>query len=853
MNKIVTLLILTAAAALAAPDRSTPLQKSSYDLHAPGPAVKDPAAVASGQTANRAPAIPHSLAAGAPALLRSPATGAPVDYNSANYAGANIHPLADGAPAMLHSMAASTAQAGEQAQGLLLTLPASELALVSGGYFTIGTTAGVTASPLDDRCGVTWGHPYALTSTPLLAIDGRWGPAADFFPAAALIPQRRGDTLFVTGVTPDSCRFRFALAAAGSGAVITLEGRVTNLSSSSRSLGLGLLLDPALGLWGDGQALHAGSPLTTAVKLPAAALGETIEIRERAEPEYGLGLACRFSASRPDLIAGNWPDLYTRPGPAWPGQAGQAIYDLALEFLWQEELIAPGGSRTFAITAELLPPRFGEALFTRWDLPAALALEANVIWPRTLTTHVQIANLSGTTWAGVSLELQSQPGLVPAAASISATISPDSLCWLPVTFTSQELYEDAVAAVTLQLRHGGQLLDALTRPVFIPGVPLSDTGLVVQIDTVEVSRFPAASLRFSCQAAATQQLLTGLTAQNIFLYENDQRVREFTISRDTTGGANAADIVFVLDVTGSMGDEINDVKSHIIEFADSLSARGVDYRLGMVTFLDEIENVYPFSRDVQSFQRLVAQQYAHGGGDTPENSLAALKRAAEFPFRGSARRLLIWITDANYHEANSFTPLRTTQVVNQLLAGEIIVHAIGATSFKSAYDPIYNATGGNYYDIYGNFRDILLDISRLQAMGRFWIGWTSAFPSPSARTTKLEIHYAGFGGSQTVTWSPAGGGRSGRLLSCWPNPFNPLVRLSVTNPRGASGEINIYNLLGQRVRHYVVPPGLESRLYSWDARDESGQPVGAGHYFVELLLREEKSRTREVGRILYLK
>ena len=75
------------------------------------------------------------------------------------------------------------------------------------------------------------------------------------------------------------------------------------------------------------------------------------------------------------------------------------------------------------------------------------------------------------------------------------------------------------------------------------------------------------------------------------------------LKKDRSSGVDAADIVFVLDVTGSMGDEIDGVKNHIVEFADSLSYRGIDFRLGMVTFLDVIENVYPFTRDVSSFSR----------------------------------------------------------------------------------------------------------------------------------------------------------------------------------------------------------------------------------------------------------
>ena len=82
-----------------------------------------------------------------------------------------------------------------------------------------------------------------------------------------------------------------------------------------------------------------------------------------------------------------------------------------------------------------------------------------------------------------------------------------------------------------------------------------------------------------------------------------------------------------------MAEEIAGVRDNIIEFTDSLSYRGIDFRLGMVTFLDVIENVYSFTTDVQEFQMNVAAQFAHGGADRAENSLEALSTAALFNFR----------------------------------------------------------------------------------------------------------------------------------------------------------------------------------------------------------------------------
>ena len=43
--------------------------------------------------------------------------------------------------------------------------------ILNGGYFTIGTTSGISNSSLDDNCQITFGHPYAKTSFPIFSFD----------------------------------------------------------------------------------------------------------------------------------------------------------------------------------------------------------------------------------------------------------------------------------------------------------------------------------------------------------------------------------------------------------------------------------------------------------------------------------------------------------------------------------------------------------------------------------------------------------------------------------------------------------------------------------------------------------
>jgi Ca-activated chloride channel family protein len=124
-----------------------------------------------------------------------------------------------------------------------------------------------------------------------------------------------------------------------------------------------------------------------------------------------------------------------------------------------------------------------------------------------------------------------------------------------------------------------------------------------------------------------------------------------------------ADIVFVLDLTGSMQFAINGIKEGIQSFTKELERNKIDARLGVICFRDlEVDKVegtndpehpypllfddQPFTKDYTAVRNGVAPLRAGGGGDIPESSLQAMALAARQPFRAKASRVLVLITDA---------------------------------------------------------------------------------------------------------------------------------------------------------------------------------------------------------------
>ena len=722
--------------------------------------------------------------------------------------------------------------------------------LLPDGYFTIGTTSGLSDSKLDDNCDITFGHPYAKTSYPVFSIDNTIYKLDDYFSSSELNFTKNGDTLLINAKKESKVSVTFLMVINSTGNGVILKQKLKNLDSVEHIIGLGFTFDPALGKWGDGYLEQQSGYLTESKNFNAPEVPNDLVLWEKSKGAKGIGIDLSYPDEKPfKITTANWNDLIKNN--LYILDSSKTLYDLDLLLMWQNKNLSPNSESSCQLYVDLKEPDFSSLLFLRWDLQSFLSLQNNLVFPNNFNTYLQINRPENSTITSANIKVELPPSL--SASPNESSIYLDNLNYYQkINLSSHIVYEDKIEEVNVKLFNNSQLVDELNRNVFIPSTPVSDTGLTVNIDTLIMSKFPSIELKFEAKINSNDYRITNLSNENVFFFEGQNRVHDFTLKKDTIGGVNSADIIFVLDVTGSMGDEIDKVKDNIIEFADSLSIRGIDYRLGMVTFLDEIENIYPFTKDAQYFQSLVAQQYAHGGGDGPENSLQALFEATQFTFRDNANRVIIWITDAPYHENDTYPTPTKGDVINALLANGITVHSIGPEDYKSSYyDPIIIPTGGNYYNIYGNFRDILLDISRFKSSGKYilsYITQSSSIPDQ----LKLQIRYAGLGGVGNIAPAQLKTTEKEKYLSFYPNPFNPNITFKVNKGNYIHGELAIYNVLGQLVKTLPIEKGAQK--ITWNAVNDKGMQIGTGLYIVRLVLTDENdSRYFESAKILFLK
>lgn len=153
--------------------------------------------------------------------------------------------------------------------------------------------------------------------------------------------------------------------------------------------------------------------------------------------------------------------------------------------------------------------------------------------------------------------------------------------------------------------------------------------------------------RTECQGQAVQARFD--TAK-----QDDVVVMQLPKARASVG-APVVDVAFVLDTTGSMSEEIREVKETLRRVSDTLSARGVKVRIGLVEYKDKgddfVTKTYPMTSDISAFSRTISHIQASGGGDMPENANEGLEVALrDLTWSSqSVARLAFVIADAPPH------------------------------------------------------------------------------------------------------------------------------------------------------------------------------------------------------------
>ena len=112
------------------------------------------------------------------------------------------------------------------------------------------------------------------------------------------------------------------------------------------------------------------------------------------------------------------------------------------------------------------------------------------------------------------------------------------------------------------------------------------------------------------------------------------------------------DLLFIIDVTGSMGPYINEVKIKLIEIMTRIidQSPGIDINLGFIAYRDKREPYtdIEFTQNHNNVKNQIEKIRASGGGDLPEDVSFALKAALNKTWSSNAK-FIVFVTDAPSH------------------------------------------------------------------------------------------------------------------------------------------------------------------------------------------------------------
>lgn len=269
----------------------------------------------------------------------------------------------------------------------------------------------------------------------------------------------------------------------------------------------------------------------------------------------------------------------------------------------------------------------------------------------------------------------------------------------------------------------------------------------------------------------------GVNEDNFKVFE-DGKAQGFLLEK-VSRVRNKVDIVFIVDVTGSMGEEINGVKSSMINFINGLESSGLDAKVAIVPYDDYVPTKdYTYSppwldlSNLSDASSYVGDLIAAGGGDFPENAYGAIMYAwNNVSWRPDSQRIFILLTDAlSHYKGDStwenwetyggdqpFDPAYTKEEVISALSGYATLYMVASTGYYSSSDTDYSnlgdpreiavRTGG--FVIYQSGSEEV-DLSSIGLTEAITSSYIITFESDSpVGTHTISVYYEGSDGKQS--------------------------------------------------------------------------------------------------------
>lgn len=198
-----------------------------------------------------------------------------------------------------------------------------------------------------------------------------------------------------------------------------------------------------------------------------------------------------------------------------------------------------------------------------------------------------------------------------------------------------------------------------------------------------------------------------VTKHNFIPYEDTMEVIDTCVP---------VDLIFVIDVTGSMIDDIDAVKAQATMIVDTITSMTCDFRVGIVAYRDHpippygdptdvMFEDYAFSTDETTIINNINSLYVYGGADWEEAVYDALLRAIDSSsiggWRSGVTKILLLMGDAPPHDPCPIYGYTAADVVNAaILADPAHIYGISIGCdpvVVEAFREVCEGTGGEIF------------------------------------------------------------------------------------------------------------------------------------------------------------
>ena len=167
----------------------------------------------------------------------------------------------------------------------------------------------------------------------------------------------------------------------------------------------------------------------------------------------------------------------------------------------------------------------------------------------------------------------------------------------------------------------------------------------------------------------------------------------------SNAGPTGLDVVFLIDSTSSMQNDIDAAKVFASRFSSRINA--VNGRIALVEYRDRDDAftariLSDFNEDVTDFQDKLSGITVHGGGDDPEALLHALMTAYDgLSWRKGATKAAVVLTDAGFHDPDKVDGSTLEQVIQRgLEIDPVNIYAVVPNNKQNAYSELTERSSG---------------------------------------------------------------------------------------------------------------------------------------------------------------